>query len=74
MEASLAIGGLGLFLSGVSILGIVAGAPVEGIMGLGFGATITGIGINGARLELADYTKSTAFAAQQDLQLRELGD
>ena len=69
---SLGIGGAGLFLAGVGIVGIVAGAPIEGAAGVAAGGTLTYWGAKDAERELRSMLEMQAITAQREQQLREL--
>jgi hypothetical protein len=62
LKLSLAVGGAGLTMAGISIAVIFAGIPAEGVLGLAAGSTLTYFGAKDALSEFKDYTQMKLLA------------
>lgn len=71
LKLSALIGGMGLTLTGVGIVGVVAGIPLEGSMAIGVGGTLAYMGAQEARDDLRTLLESQRVVAQRELQIKE---
>lgn len=72
LKLDLALGGVGLFGIGVSTLGVVAGLPIEGSVGLIMSGFVGYVGTESLENDFKAYTASIAQVAQRELQIRQL--
>jgi hypothetical protein len=74
LKLSLAIGGMGLGLAGVGVMGILAGAPIEGGLAVALGGGLTATGAESAKSEIQMMLEAKAIAARRGLQAEQAVD